>query len=627
MYKYLLPLLLLVSLNGHADHKVSEYWVDVSAFIPTDAKCDSRDSDVLEITTNAAFTSANLNNTTYTFFCVHPGVDGGNISITASGTALAPKVLRYYDDGAAEILPVRMDEADRATVDQLHFDGGEFWIIDRLTVHGTGDTSVDIGDLGGSDDIHLQRMLVEGSGGGAGQVNVGRTGFVLQGSVVRNSSQATDSGDDHCVNLANGDDIRIIDNELYDCTGDMLQLHGQHQNQVIIAGNELYVSSALRTDCAGTINGTGNCLAAENALDFKRGGDDTFPYDVAVGNYVLVKNNIMWGFDRTDDGAFVTGGGGDDTIIIHQDAKGIVFEGNFVDGMGADPTFGIVYANPTSANITFKNNLFYNLDIAISGSSNGGTFEYYQNTFLDVNELFFGNEDTSDYLCNVLINVTDQNIASLGKIITSLGTGSASEDNAFYNSDTTPLFNSGDVNEGTAAASNNTSFTYTKRHITAPTTETVLLAVTDATSPHYDTCTAPTEAASRGVDNITQILTTRAGFFLPPSSAFYEVRASASDHDTDPGVSYIFTVPETGVYQFWFEATTTGEYDNSISWRVGEDRSNVILSFDYPVTEWRRGKLNLSLNRGTQILIINEREDGIVIGDFIITNDPDFVSP
>ena len=64
-----------------------------------------------------------------------------------------------------------MQVTDRAMVDQLYFLNTSWWVVDRITVKGTGDSSVRMRP--GATDIILNRLLVEGSGEGAGQVATG----------------------------------------------------------------------------------------------------------------------------------------------------------------------------------------------------------------------------------------------------------------------------------------------------------------------------------------------------------------------------------------------------------------------------------------------------------------------
>ena len=289
--------------------------------------CDRGNPEVEFITLSSGWRK--INNPSKTIFCVVKGDYAANVHLYESGTANKPRYIIFYDAAEVdEIHPANMQEADRARIDQLYFLDTSWWVVDRITVKGTGESSVrmqpgdtkkkpgDTKKKPGATDIILNRLLVEGSGGGAGQVATGGKNLVIQNSVIRNTKRTrviqngkVKGKDDHCIGVREGNkNLKIVNNEIYNCAGDGLQANnGDGSRGVIIANNDFYMDSSYYTDCNGKFDPLGDCMCGENGLDIKSGGPGAFPF--SKDRQLLITGNRIWGFKKPDDKTCATGDG------------------------------------------------------------------------------------------------------------------------------------------------------------------------------------------------------------------------------------------------------------------------------------------------------------------------------
>ena len=119
------------------------------------------------------------------------------------------------------------------------------------------------------------------------------------------------SVDAHCILLAGGTGNIIRNNEIYNCTGDGVQLYDyQDIAGTIIENNQIY-------------NTLGPC--AENAIDVKMGGQQT----------TVIRGNTMHGYRRNDGSCGGTGGSTGEAVLIHVEATNILLEGNEIYDSGS----------------------------------------------------------------------------------------------------------------------------------------------------------------------------------------------------------------------------------------------------------------------------------------------------
>jgi hypothetical protein len=480
-------LLSYLSFGGESAEASSPYEVDVS--LPA---CDSGNSQVQFISTATDWST--INSSTKSIFCVQPGdyTSVGNIILSASGTSSAKRYIRYYNPSnpTDNTHPVNMSSSDRATIRKLTFQGADFVVVDRLHVKEPDQVRIGLVSFHGSftsTDNVVNRLLAEGGGNGGGQINFnGASGSdrnTLQLSVVRNTIISTEA-DNHCVLLtANAKGIKVVSNELYNCAGDVLQIHPGLYEGTIIANNDMYNDSSFVQNTENGIDlkgggsaGAGNLVTIEGNRFFSLGGSGgtggsigavDFSNDIGEKAYILFKNNIF--FDNPLPWTTNTGG-----------------------GVGSAHHLSIV------------GNLIYNAGTAaIEPIKNTNSIEIYYNTIIDVASGGLWLRGTSispasqDVMCNVVIDGGGYSIPS---------SGTTADYNAYYNtSGQLMLPGTNNVSGSTAAASNNTSYTFQYKLLTGAQNYTIPNAVTSASSPHKNMCAGASVGShsGMGIDNAT----------------------------------------------------------------------------------------------------------------------------
>ena len=452
--------------------------------------CDPTEPTVRIIRQQADW--ADINDPAIRVFCVQPGDyrELGVIKIESSGTAAAPRVLRYYDASGEtdDTHPVHMAANKRAVIQRIALTGASHWLVDRLAVL-NDDTNPSLNNrtvavqFGSSNNI-MNGLLVEGGRTGV-RLYQGSNYNVLQHSVVRNTIIA--AGDSNCINLSHhykNEQLlgnRIVSNEAYDCT-DSLQLVivlrnvGSTFPGTVVANNDFYVTPARYSDCNGNLDPEGACACAEGRFDIKAGGTSAAPE-----GRVHVTRNRIWGSRRTDPGC---GGGGSwgtglETCCNHGNPiQYVLLENNIV----MDVARGL--GTTGSDRATVRDNLLYHVyspydEGGMALMITGDHTEVYRNTIIDsVRWAFFGGDD-ADVRCNVIIDG--------GKQFTK-GTGVQGGHNAYYNSG--PLPGTNDISFSSASDAKHEDLCFTRRRITAPETECIPNGKVTSASPHFQYCDA-----------------------------------------------------------------------------------------------------------------------------------------
>jgi hypothetical protein len=361
----------------------------------------------------------------------------------------------------------------------------------------------------------LQKVLIEGGGGGTGHLNLrpNISNITVQNSVLRNTVQG--SGDNHCVKLVGlSTNVRFLDNEIYDCAGDGIQVGNATSGNidvnegVLIQGNDIYITPAMYTNGSGVKTPTGAYACAENAIDVK--GTTAAADPVPEGKWMKILGNRMWGFRKPDTTCGGTPNSYTQSVVFHNaDADNILFKDNVVFGAGGG--LGIPQKNDGGAtwldHISVVNNLFYDIpSFAFTTGSNGvGLFfkqahkvEAYFNTIIKVGRqsVFRKLNDSllNDFRCNLFIDARDDSGSD----------NSLSSHNAYYatgrmNGDTSAA----SLVRPTAAEASMEDYSFVRKRLTAPETFTVPGAKTAAASPHAQLCAgvAVGSVADVGVDN------------------------------------------------------------------------------------------------------------------------------
>lgn len=192
----------------------------------------------------------------------------GDVIIVAPGEYVEDLDLSVSGARGAPIRIEAMREGTAVLVGSIDLDGND-WEIVGLTIEvppGAGDGIA----VGGSRNLFLRLDL---SGGDRDGIDGGGTDNTVQDSVIHGFDGG--DADAHCIVLNPGAERWTISgNELYDCSGD---------------GVQLYADAATRTILDTTIEDnliyyTGAIMRTENAVDVKD------------ADGLLIRRNVMWGF-------------------------------------------------------------------------------------------------------------------------------------------------------------------------------------------------------------------------------------------------------------------------------------------------------------------------------------------
>ena len=402
-----------------------------------------------------------INDPNYRIFCVFPGnyQSLGRLRLSAKGSADKPRYLMLVDD--TQDHPVRQSESARVVVSGLEV-RGSWWVIDRLTIRGTKSFIT----FGGDDNV-LSRSLVEGGGGGAGQINLG-TGdrTIIRGNVLRETVQRANR-DSHCIKATEfTQGIRLIDNEIYNCAGDGLQI--KSSSGMLIENNDFYATPDLYSDCSGELDRDGDCACAENGIDIK----GTISGEPAPEDWVRINNNRFWGFRRTDTHCGGTGSGGY-AISVHFKGAYVSIEGNVFFDLGS----GFSTPNEAAHDIDLLDNLFYLVaDSAIAGLRKSTRNRIVGNTMIETGSAIDAGGRSHEFFCNVFI--------SAGEVVTN----ERADFNAYYGSDPATDLGRHDLVYPSVTSARNAPRRFIIRRLTVPALVTIPNAVTTEKSPHYRIC-------------------------------------------------------------------------------------------------------------------------------------------
>ncbi len=445
----------------------------------TPPDCNSADSTVRFIQTAADWDD--INDPAYRIFCVHPGdyTDVGTIQLQEDGSAGQERWIRYYDPNnpTDERHPVQRNEDERAVIEALRFDDGDYWIVRELTVR--GDWTVVMLENGADHNV-VDRMLVERS---RIQIRDGSDDNTIQNSVIRDAPMVP-SGDRVCMLLSGastGPDVavhgtRIVNNEIIDCT-DSIQLyrpdgssHDIDFGGTVIDENDLYLTAAVYSDCSGNLDPQGDCACAENAVDIKAAGTGS-------DNIVQVSNNRMWGWQRTDTDCGGTGSWGD-AVVVHQGAQYSLFQSNIV----WDSARGLTFANDHHSVV---DNVVAQIDNPVDDQGfaillMGPSSEAYRNVVVDAHAWGQVEGDDGDWRCNTLI--------AAGQGRGTPGSGLVADYNFYYGSEQLALPGDHDIVHDQAADAQHTELCFLAKRWTGPEEICLVNAAPTPSSPHADAC-------------------------------------------------------------------------------------------------------------------------------------------
>ncbi|MBN1674623.1 MAG: fibronectin type III domain-containing protein [Kiritimatiellae bacterium] len=332
-----------------------------------------------------------INDPAYRRFYVEPGDYRhlGAIPITQTGTESAPRTISLHNGN--DLHPGKLPRAEHANV-ILQFQGVSHWVVDRMSSLDHSD-GVGIRVMPVSSDIVFNRLYMTNFHNavyvlsGTSNVNFTRD-ITIQNSRFDGMSRRGINDDGVAVFLHGSDwagfrrvqDVHILNNEFINCNDAIqaIRFPDKEPKQVVdyqgllIDGNHLYVDSSVYTDGAGNPDPDGDWALTENAIDLKGGSQNP-------ANPVVVMNNTMWGWRRTD-----TNGGGSGSwgaaVVCHFGVWNVRFSDNLVFDSARGIVFGDKADEPYSGtNVVMSGNILESIGDfwTVTGEPVGG---YYSNT-------------------------------------------------------------------------------------------------------------------------------------------------------------------------------------------------------------------------------------------------------
>lgn len=444
-----------------------------------------------------------LNDPARRVFCVQPGDyrAAGSLVLSASGTREQPRVLRFNaDDGVRNAV----QRPKRATFEQIHVLGSH-WVVQGLTIRPLRPETTYFLTVWGGDSNVIDGNLVDGSEQPNGnRSNVGiyvgayegdpAIGNTIQGNLVRYGNASFADVDFTGIEIADGrsagesnDWNAVLDNEVVDW-GDGISIRGHTddcaqmvmQRGTIVDGNDVYVTTARRADCAtGALDPEGECTCAENGIDVKANPGS----DPAL--WTRITNNRVWGFRPTP--AVGCGGSGSNGQAISAGstcAGSVLAAGNVV----SDATTGFSIAGERWVVV---GNLVHEIRVS-ERTGNYSTHAihptpYATDVHIEFNTIVgvdMSYEHRSSYTlteCNVVI---DDRVVAVGS--TQRGVFHATERNFLYAAPQPTIQGSSNQRYDSPEQSGNVPYCYWRKRWSGPERVCIPFGATTASSTHFD---------------------------------------------------------------------------------------------------------------------------------------------
>jgi len=325
-------------------------------------QCDSSNPEVQIINTNADWKY--INDVDKRIFCVKPGDYSsiGNIKLTTSGTKNKKRYIIL--DNGNNIHPGKLDKKDLAKVGFILQDTN-YWIIDRMAYWESPTTSNPIKIINSDNNI-INRYFMDNVGSGIYLYPSSNNNTIQNCRIQRENINI--HFDRAAIGLFDNKELnvsitntKIVNNEIKNFV-DGIQLirmtrdtitHIINYEGTTIDNNKIFITNEIYTDCKGNHDINGTCSYAENAIDLKAGS-------LNPNNSIIISNNIMWGYRKSDTVNSTLDDPGTNTVI-HYDTKNLRFMHNII----FDSVMGIVAGDPLKQyalqDSTISNNIFLNL--------------------------------------------------------------------------------------------------------------------------------------------------------------------------------------------------------------------------------------------------------------------------
>ena len=435
---------------------------------------------------------ADINSASFDIFCVQPGdySSMGVITITADGTPSVRRRLLYHNPSnpGDPTHPANMAAPDRAIIKALLLSDADYWDIEQLTIdgaHDTGETYYAVLEIaaGSSNNLIFKNTVERSKSRQIAIRDNNSNDNIIRQNVIRNSLLV--AGDLIGVVLitfvasGNISGTIIEDNEIYDnsqaiqfVTGTITT--GSTFPNSIVRNNDMYVTSARYTDCAGNFTPTGPCMAGESIVVFKGGGTNST-------DYIQMVDNRLWGSRRADPNYGAPGGFGE-PILFQGESKFTLVQDNFI----WDSARGIQFA-VDATRISAIGNVLYNIQdlqpntgqvlLSLLPSLSN---EMYNNVVVDSYQWSTSTADNLDMRCNTALDSPTEAGTS--------GAGSTVDYNFYYNAPQRAEPGTNDIIRSTSAESNNVQICFQRQLITNPNQFCIPLAGMTTASPHNGQC-------------------------------------------------------------------------------------------------------------------------------------------
>jgi len=330
-------------------------------------KYDVNNPEMMLINSDADW--ENINNAEIRYFFIKPGDYSkagtelyGRIMLSMSGTKDKKRYIILYNGNN-----IHTGKLERSQLAKVGFilNKANYWVIDRMAYWDSSTLVNPILVKESSNNI-FNRLYFHDVGNGLYFYPLSHE------NVVQNSRFERDDisifYDRAAVGLFNNYKVdayikntRIVNNEMRNFVDGVqtirMNIDKTTENNfegTIIDNNHLYIDKTIYTDCQGKHDENGSCAYAENALDLKIGSAN-------VDNPIIISNNKMWGFRKSDK----TNSKLDDSgalFPIHYGVDNVIIKNN----IGFDSTEGIAIGDPKNydfsiGNSLIENNIFQNI--------------------------------------------------------------------------------------------------------------------------------------------------------------------------------------------------------------------------------------------------------------------------
>lgn len=401
--------------NASKTEAVNQYLEPVNIPLYTGA------ADQLIITTamSIATIEGHMNGGTYQHFYIEAGDYGytpAEITLDGGSGDGERRTISAYNplNPTDETHPGLMAENELSQL-RLYFNDASYWDVDRLGFVG----GVDFATFRyGSSFNTINRMYTDDCSRSI-WVRAACHNNTIQNSRFNAMSRAGRISDTVCISLHDWTDIntimntKIINNEIRN-QNDGIQLVRADQTHIndgqgtIIDSNDIWLDNTIYTDGSGNLDPNGLYTEAEDAIDLKYGS-------LNASNPVVITNNHMWGFRKTDGTEHLSGSNGN-CIGVHYGVGNCVIENNVFFDAPEATTSGdnnihqySMYDSSISNNIyyscgDFGNSWYVTKSIVMADGNNNMVIE--NNTIVDCREEVMYTTATynSTFRYNVIIN-------------------------------------------------------------------------------------------------------------------------------------------------------------------------------------------------------------------------------